>query len=306
MDRSDRGRALRLGSLLAFALSALPADGAERIRLQDAYDQALKEVWPNGAPPIGSGFQVAPGKIVTASHVIAGCHAPWVRSSATSAVAAQVVALDTRVDIALLEAPAIADLPTLALGETETGARVTVFGFPKRRGTVARERVASPAIVDGAARSDTGGPLLVLRGSGIEGISGGPVVDGGGTVVGMIVAKQTGDDERLFAVSPIGIGDFLAYMAVEPRRSRSDPEPRPTQTNDVPRPPPLAPLRAQETPKPHKPAAKPAAKPATKALPKPVHIAVPRVRTATAGSGRGAGGDMPAWTGAVMQVGCSR
>jgi len=304
MDRSDRTRARRLGPVLAFALSAVPAGGAERIDLQGSYDRALKEVWPGGAPPIGSGFHVAPGKILTASHVVAGCHAPWVRSSATSAVPAQIVALDTRVDIALLDAPGIATLPTLNVGETEAEARVTVFGFPARRNGIARERVATPAVVEASAHSTTGGPLLWLRGSGTEGISGGPVVDGRGTVVAMIVAKRTGDDERLIATSATGINDFLAYMAVEPRHTPAEPlaPPAPPPAREEPVPLRLAPLAAKETPKPHKSTAKQAAKPAPKPAPKPVRLAAPRARTAVSGTG----GDMPAWTGAVMQVGCSR
>lgn len=299
--------------MLAFALSAVPAGGAERIDLQDAYDRTLKEIWPGGAPPIGSGFHVAPGKVLTASHVTAGCHAPWVRSSATSAVPARIVALDTRVDIALLDAPGIAALPTLGVGETELEARVTVFGFPQRRSGIARERVATPAVVDALAHSTGGGPLLLLRGSGTEGISGGPVVDGHGTVVAMIVAKRTGDEERLVATSSTGINDFLAYMAVEPRRSPAEPVPRaaPPRPREDPAPSPLAPLAAKETPKPHaagtkpagKPAAKQAPKPAQKAVSRPVHPAVPRARIAAVAAGAG---DMPAWTEAVMQVGCSR
>lgn len=251
---------------LAFALSAFPADGAERVRLQDNYDKALKEIWSASTPPIGSGFHIAPGKIVTAAHVVAGCRVVWARSSATSSAPAQIVALDTRADVALLDVPGLHSLPTLALGEAEIGRKVTLYGFPKRRGIVAKERVAMEAIVDAPTHSDDGALLITLRGNGTEGMSGGPVVDGAGAVVGLIVAKWT-DGERPIAVATRSLRPFLDYMEIEARRAPAASPARQTETGE--------------------------ASP-TSGRPRAPGIPLPR------------GAHMPEWTDAVMQVGCTR
>lgn len=272
MDRSDRRRPLRSASVLAIALSALPADGAERVRLQDNYDKALKEIWPASAPPIGSGFHVAPGKVVTAAHVIAGCHVLWVRSSATSSTSAQTIAIDTRSDIALLDVPGLYALPTIAIGETEVGDEVRAFGFPKRRGAVVRERASTAATVEGSATSDTGGALMTLRGSASEGMSGGPVVDARGLVVGMTLARR--DDTQLIAVTASGLRRFLAYLAIATRPPLPIPPPVPGGDDAGTNPHPLT----REQRRSHERSTPP----------------------------RRSESNMPQWTGAVMQVGCSR
>ena len=69
------------------------------------------ETWPDGEVPSGTGFFIgAKGQILTAAHVVAGCHSVEIatlRTGTMAHVAALVVGVDGRIDAALLVAPSI-------------------------------------------------------------------------------------------------------------------------------------------------------------------------------------------------------
>ena len=147
------------------------------------------------AAPRGSGFRVAPGRIVTNAHVVAGCAQIMVGGQRATALAA-----DTANDLALIALPgdrgAVAPLrPTAArLGES-----VTIAGFPLE-GLLAGLSVTSGNVsrLTGLG-GDTG--QLQISAPVQPGNSGSPVLDASGQVIGVVVsnldavgvARATGD-----------------------------------------------------------------------------------------------------------------
>lgn len=134
----------------------------------------------------GSAFAVGDGNFVTARHVVAGHE--WVRLSLgvqTPSVPAQVIALDDLDDVAVLHVPASTrpSLPhvLLTLGDAPTtGEQVTAIGYPGGGPLV--QRGGQVVTVDPEqARVD-----LAVQ----AGMSGGPLLDADGRVVGVLVARR--------------------------------------------------------------------------------------------------------------------
>jgi len=192
-----------------------------------------------GAPPpgatgrtlsTGTGFVVASGRALTNYHVIEGCRGVRMRGAGGTEAQARVLASDRDRDLALLEVPADAG-PPLAFrrdGNLRRGEGVVTYGFP-----LAGLLSSGPTL--------TTGEISALAGLGDNqrqfqisapvqpGNSGGPLLDTGGNVVGVIVSKlnaqriaqRTGDIPQNvnFAVKGNEALDFLRRNRVEPQLS---------------------------------------------------------------------------------------
>jgi S1-C subfamily serine protease len=150
----------------------------------------------------GSGFAISHAThIVTNAHVVAQCKSLRVLSGAQQA-AARVLAIDVDADLAVLQTSlsvpktmAMRSSPALRLGES-----VIAFGFPltgalSQGGNLTTGNVSALA----GLRDD---PKYIQVTAPVQpGNSGGPLLDGGGNVIGVItakldalaVAKRTGD-----------------------------------------------------------------------------------------------------------------
>jgi S1-C subfamily serine protease len=218
-----------LAIAVVIAVSSVPGTAADRLRPVEVFDEALREVWPQGMSPSGSGFPVAPGLVLTAAHVIAGCRVMWVRSPTIAQSPATLLGIDTRVDVALLWVAGLrgrSGVPPALVTERDG---FLLRGFPKRRGRVMDVPYAIPAGGAGYVDEEATGPILELVARGPEGISGGPVIDRAGRAVGMVVAKRRGGEERVLAIPSDRLADFLAYMGVvwapADRPAAAEPEP---------------------------------------------------------------------------------
>jgi TPR repeat protein len=135
------------------------------------------------AEPRGSGFRVAPGRIVTNAHVIAGCAQILADGQRATRVAA-----DTVNDLALLDLPgdrgAVAPLRAVA---ARLGESVTIAGFPLE-GLLAGLAVTGGNV---SRLSGVGGDTGQLQISAPvqPGNSGGPVLDAAGQVLGVVVSQ---------------------------------------------------------------------------------------------------------------------
>jgi S1-C subfamily serine protease len=161
----------------------------------------------------GSGWAVAPGLVVTNAHVIAGSDDTTVTTQGGVELDATTVYYAPEHDLALLRVGA--NLPTLPISDRrETGADVAVLGYPEN-GPYA----VSPARL-GETRSTISedsygnGPvertIVALRGSVRSGNSGGPLVDGGGRVVGTVFAATTSGVPGGFAIPAEDVRDAVA------------------------------------------------------------------------------------------------
>lgn len=195
------------------ASAVLPAAGAETFDPRATYASALREVWPRGMAPSGSGFHVGAGKVLTAAHVVAGCPTVWARHRGRGGTAS-LLGLDTRHDVALLDVPSLHDLPRPVFADAVVDRPAVLWGHSEKRGEIAEDPTARPSEVIGLRVERVAVPLLDLDGAAPKGFSGGPVVDEEGAVLGMVVAKWTGSEASVLAVPSDALRRFLLYMDV--------------------------------------------------------------------------------------------
>ena len=235
-----------LGQAAPGGFPPLPTAKPPPLPAQGAAAQAGKP----GAPPAGStgrvlstgtGFIVAAGRALTNHHVIEDCRGGvQLRTAGGRDMTARVVASDRQRDLALLEVPAEAGPPLpfrREASQVRRGDGVVTYGFPlsgilSSGPTLTTGEISALAgLGDDASQFQISAPVQ-------PGNSGGPLLDMGGNVVGVIVSKlnaqrvarQTGDIPQNvnFAVKGAEAVAFLRRNGVSPRfgdaATRSAPE----------------------------------------------------------------------------------
>lgn len=150
----------------------------------------------------GSGWVAGNGLVVTNAHVVAGEDDTTVQlAGAGPRYAAQPVLFDSHDDVAILRVPALAQAPALRLRpDAPVGTAAAVLGFPENGPFDVRPaRLGATTTVitqDAYGRGPTRRRVTALRGLVRSGNSGGPMVDGGGRVVGTVFAATTSGGER--------------------------------------------------------------------------------------------------------------
>ncbi len=186
----------------------------------------------------GTGFVVAPGRVLTNHHVAEGCASMRVRTAAGTELTATVAATDRERDLALLTVRGGDPGPALTFRsgpEPRRGEGVVTYGFP-----LAGLLSSGPTLTTGEISA-----LAGLRDNQTQfqisapvqpGNSGGPLLDQGGHVVGVVVSKlnaqriaqTTGDIPQNvnFAVKGAEAIDFLRRNGVQPRLAATVGPPR--------------------------------------------------------------------------------
>ncbi|MEF3403438.1 MarP family serine protease [Agromyces sp. CCNWLW203] len=154
-----------------------------------------------GSTLSGSGFVVAPDRVVTNAHVVAGVTEPIVEAPGQPAVQGRVVSFDAANDLALIAVDGLQTLP-LALATPSPGEEVAVAGYPF--GGPFELRPASvmssgPLTIrtDGATSTRD---VVTLAADVDHGNSGGPVLTGDGEVAAVVFAKSETVDNVGFAI----------------------------------------------------------------------------------------------------------
>ena len=181
----------------------------------------------------GSGFLVSrDGRVVTNHHVVDGCAKVTVNYAGTSHDTT-VRAVDAGDDLALLETPTdtveaatFSESPRASLGEA-----VTVAGYPLH-GLLSKELNVTSGNVSALAGLGDDAKRLQITAPVQPGNSGGPLLDGAGNVVGVVVskldavraAKLTGDIPQNvnFAIKGALVRSFLDIHGVAYRRRPSN------------------------------------------------------------------------------------
>ena len=178
----------------------------------------------------GTGFVVARGRALTNAHVVEQCAGVRVRAPGGADLPARVIVADRERDLALIEVPESAGppLPFRRDQNLRRGEGVVTYGFPlagllSSGPTLTTGEISALAgLADNQRQFQISAPVQ-------PGNSGGPLLDRGGTVVGVVtsklnaqrIAQRTGDIPQNvnFAVKGSEAIEFLRRNRVEPTLS---------------------------------------------------------------------------------------
>ncbi|MDR3662374.1 MAG: acid resistance serine protease MarP [Mycobacterium sp.] len=164
----------------------------------------------------GTGFVVAPGRVMSNAHVVAGSNSVTVEVDGKT-YDAKVVSYDPSADISILDAP---DLPAAPLKfdnqEAATGTGVVVMGYPG-----GGEFAATPARIREIIKLN--GPdiyhtttvtreVYTIRGNVRQGNSGGPLLDGRGRVLGVVFGAAVDDADTGFVLTAEEVAKQMAKV----------------------------------------------------------------------------------------------
>jgi S1-C subfamily serine protease len=157
--------------------------------------------------PLGSAVAIAPDRLLTNAHVIPerGSQLSFRRGDGAASGPARLLARSDRMDLAVLEVPAVFAPAHPAKAPPREGAAIWAAGSP----------AAGPAVVAGrVARAEMllpgHGPGFTARIGALLGYSGGPALDGQGRLLGLVTAvPQPGAAPLLAALSGVDLDGLL-------------------------------------------------------------------------------------------------
>jgi len=170
----------------------------------------------------GSGFVVAPERVMTNAHVVAGTNDVGVESDG-GLLAATVVLYDPATDVAVLNVPGLRAAPlAFAPAPAPTGTSAIVLGYPLDGPyTASAARVREDITLRGPNIYDTqtvSRDVYTVRGTVRSGNSGGPLVDTAGQVLGVVFGAAVDNNETGFALTVKEVADEVAQASQLSRR----------------------------------------------------------------------------------------
>lgn len=169
----------------------------------------------------GTAFAVAPGVWMTARHVADGCDRVGIVTGPRTATRGGEVLVHANADLALFRSQLRA--PPVALGgdDLRIGQAGYHFGFPRGEPGAVRSQLLGRGSMRVSGRYSTREPVLAWaevervpdRDEPLSGISGGPVFDAAGRLVGVHVAGSLRRG-RSFSTAPESIRELLARAGV--------------------------------------------------------------------------------------------
>lgn len=164
----------------------------------------------------GSGFVVAPNRVMSNAHVVAGSNSVTVEVGGKT-YDAKVVSYDPDADISILDVPELPSTPlTFDMQEAQTGTDVVVMGYPG-----GGEFAATPARIREIIKLN--GPdiyhttsvtreVYTIRGNVRQGNSGGPLIGRSGKVLGVVFGAAVDDADTGFVLTAEEVGKQMAKV----------------------------------------------------------------------------------------------
>ncbi|TFC50123.1 MarP family serine protease [Cryobacterium sp. TMT1-21] len=176
----------------------LPSMGTDSDALLAAQASVVKitgTAYACGQNQSGSGFVIAPDRVLTNAHVVAGVAEPVVETPDGNARPGQVVYFDPSVDLAVIAVSGL-DAPPLPLGDNLAPGSPAVsdgypFGGPFESGPAEVVAVAPALVADIYGQDPSQRQIYTLAADVQHGESGGPLLSEAGLVSGVIFAKST-------------------------------------------------------------------------------------------------------------------
>ena len=165
----------------------------------------------------GTGFVIAPNRVMSNAHVVAGSDSVTVEAEDGKEYDATVVSYDPNADISILDVP---DLPIqplqFAKEAAKSGTDAVVLGFPG-----GGEFVATPARVreiielsgpDIYKTTTVNREVYTIRGLVRQGNSGGPMINRAGQVIGVVFGAAVDDNDTGFVMTTDEVSRQLAKI----------------------------------------------------------------------------------------------
>lgn len=164
----------------------------------------------------GSGFVVAPNRVMSNAHVVAGSESVTVESEGKT-YDATVVSYDPNADISILDVP---DLPAAPLQfdmqEAPTGTDAVVMGYPGGgEFTATPGRIREIIQLNGPDIYHTNTvtrEVYTIRGTVRQGNSGGPLIDRDGKVLGVVFGAAVDDADTGFVLTSHEVEKHMAKV----------------------------------------------------------------------------------------------
>lgn len=183
----------------------------------------VKKVTEPSSEEVGTAFSVNDGGIwLTAAHVVKTCRRTAVMVADRRGVLAKVITTPGS-DVAVLRTEGGSPALPLAPSGPGPGERAYHPGFPQGRPGEAATRFLGPAALPGRKRGEVGQNVLAwaevgrtegVKG-GLEGLSGAPVLDRTGQVIGVTLAESP-RRARVYSSTPAAMRAALAAAKAEP------------------------------------------------------------------------------------------
>lgn len=164
----------------------------------------------------GTGFVIAPSRVMTNAHVVAGSDSVNVETGGKS-YEATVISFDPKEDISILAVPELPSAPlTFANSPAEPDSDALVLGYPGGgvfEATPARIRdtvnLEGPDIYRNATVTRQ---VYTIRGTVQQGNSGGPMIDMDGRVLGVVFGAAVDDADTGFVLTAGEVANQLARV----------------------------------------------------------------------------------------------
>lgn len=186
----------------------VPDASTDTPALNQAAESVLKiagTAFECGQNQTGSGFVVAPGRVVTNAHVVAGVSQPVVEVPDGGALPGRVVYFDPQRDIAVLAVDGLQSSPLPMSADLPDGSPAAFAGYPhggpfqSKPATV--QGISTIIVPDIYGANPSPEQVYKLAGDVQPGNSGGPLLTMQGEVAGLIFAKTTTDAALGFALT---------------------------------------------------------------------------------------------------------